>query len=311
MTIEGPSWYYLYMRDFSSFERESLENADLDLAYEKAKAMLNTFTLRENDFETQYRGRVREDKETVARLEERFAKEETAFSRENKKLADIFEALVLWNGEQNEWFGPHAQTLKTTKYDDYVNGVDMVIEFHDEAERRISHLGLAVDVTFTTDTTKKFDRLRKQIEDGELAHVDYFHSEAMGLHGALSDLPEVVIGADRRTVLEVTDLWVERQNSVLARHKIQIMILTQMKGQLEAFSQYARMLAEKSPDQKEKYIKISARFDDRLTLIDELLRSKEDIIKEVGQDLGGDAVHSEIMSFLKRWTKSMDEESQT
>lgn len=294
-----------------SFEAESLESVDIDRAHEKAKQVIVDCSLQEEDFEDVYRGRVDEDLKKVKELEEKFEREETARTRELKKIADIFEGLVLWNGEQNDWFGPHAKTLKTSKYDDYVNGVDMVIEFFDEEERTLSHLGLAADITFTSDTTAKFDRLRKNIERGELVAVDYFHSEPMSLHGRLSDLPEVVIGADRKTVLELTELWMERENAVLARHKIQIMILMQMKEQLETFAGYARSLAAQCGDKvlKLKQENVAEKCEDRLVIVNELLDSKKDIAKEVQFELGGDSVHSEIMGFMKSWKASIMKKS--
>jgi len=290
-----------------SFESEALESVDIDRAHEKAKVVIEDSSLREKDFEDVYRGRVAEDLERVRRLEEKFVKEETERSRELKKVATIFEGLVLWHGEQSEWFGPHAKTLKTSKYDDYVNGVDMVIEFFDEEEKTLAHLGLAADITFTSDTTKKFDKLRGNIEKGELVAVDYFHSEPMSLHGRLSDLPEVIIGADRKTVLELTELWMERKNAVLARHKIQIMILLQMKEQLETFAQYARHLASKCVDKelKAKQENVAEKCEDRLVIVRELLDLKKDIMKEVELDLGGDSVHNSIMGFMKAWKASI------
>lgn len=287
----------------NSFEREALENADLDRIHKKALEALERSKFHEENFIDPVgpysAGAVERDLQLVARREESFKARETEESKINKQLADIFEAIVLEHGELSEWFGENAVTFKTSSYDDYENGVDTIIEFQDQDSRSASYLGLAADVTFTGDPTKKFDNLKKQIENGRLARVKYFHSEHMNIHGQLSKLPEVIIGAHRKTVLELAEHWISGENSLLARHKIQIMILRQMSDQLKTFAMYAESI---------KQFEAAQIYKERLALVDEILEQKQALNIKVGYEVNDDPVHFDIVMFLQRWRDSMEQQ---
>jgi|SRR3989344_5283025 len=285
-----------------SFEGAVLEKADIDMAYERARKILDGETPREENFIEPYgKENVDRDLARVGKREAEFARSETPHSRELKKIAEIFEAIVLENGELANWFGGNAFTIKTSKYDDYENGVDAVIEFRGEDPGTASYLGLAADITFSSDTTQKFDRLREQIEKGELAKVKYFHSEHMNIHGQLSKLPEVIIGADRKTVLELADLWMENEKKVLAEHKIQIMILEQVRAQLETFALYAQHMGKND---------LAAIFRDRLIIVQRIIGDKKEIFEKVKFDLMDDQVHVSIMGFLRAWNAELSKARQ-
>jgi hypothetical protein len=287
-----------YMRN--SFEEGVLESADIDRVHEKAARAIEGKRLNEKDFIEPYgEGNVQADLARVIRMEGQFAQDETPSSRELKKIAEIFEGVILGPGERNDWFGDKAYLVKTSRYDDYVNGVDAVIEFRSEEPKAASFLGLAADVTFSSDPSGKIQRLLQQVEHGELAKVKYFHSDYVNIHGQLGKLPEVIIGAERKTVLELGELWLAGKQDVLAQHKIQIMILTQMREQLETFALYAEQI--NLPEQ----IEASKIYRERLALVGNLLAEKAELVKKVQFELDNDSVHSSIMSFLKYWRKKM------
>lgn len=276
-----------------SFERQSLESADIDLIYMKAEKVVQRSIIHEDEFAQAYgEEAVTRDLLSVMNKEEDFNKKRSPFEAEQKKVADIFEALMLEHGELSDWFGSNATTIKTGKFDDFENGVDLMVEFNNEDEG-ISHLGMAADVTFTSDTTKKFDRLRSQIDAGTLARVKYFKTE----DGAgLDHLPEVIIGADKKTVMQLAELWTERKNKELATHKIQIMILHQIRAQLDVFAKYARSI------RNEEVAKI---YEERSVVINQILSQKKVIEQNVKYELMDDSVHTSIMSFLSAWNKSL------
>jgi len=285
-----------------SFEKEALENADLERIHKKALEALDRSKFQEENFIDPIgpysKDAVERDLQLVEKREESFKARETAESRANKQLADIFEAIVLEHGELSEWFGENAVTFKTSNYDDYENGVDTIIEFQDPDTRSASYLGLAADITFTGDLTKKFDNLKKQIENGRLARVKYFHSEHMNIHGQLSKLPEVIIGAHRNTVLELAEHWIAGENKQLASHKIQIMILRQMSDQLKTFALYSESINQNEA------AKIYA---ERLAVVNEILDQKQALNIKLGYEVNEDPVHFEMMMFLTRWRDSMED----
>lgn len=286
-----------------SFEREALENADLDRIHKKALEALERSKFHEENFIDPIgpysRESVERDLQLVAKREEGFKSRETEESRINKQLADIFEAVILEHGELSEWFGTNAVTFKTSSYDDYENGVDTIIEFQDQDTRAASYLGLAADITFTGDPTKKFDNLKKGIENGRLARVKYFHSEHMNIHGQLSKLPEVIIGAHRKTVIELGEHWISGENSILAKHRIQIMILRQMSDQLKTFALYAESV---------KQIEAANIYKERLEVVDNILNEKEALNKSVGYEANEDPVHFNMITFLSDWRAAMESE---
>ena len=253
--------------------------------------------LREKDFvgRPYSEGDVKADLAFVAERREEHRRNETPEKAEMKRLADMFEALVLWNAQMAEWFGSKAITIKTAEYDDYKNGVDMVVEFRED--RSALYLGLAADVTFTSDRTvivKKFALLREEIKQGSLAQVKYFRSEHTHIDGQLSKLPEVIIGVSKGMVLELARLWAEGRNQELANHRIGIMILRQMEAQLETFARYAESVGQKEAAQI---------YFDRLSLIQGILAEKAELVAKVESTPNTDPVHEEIMGFIKNWNR--------
>jgi hypothetical protein len=282
-----------------SFEAESLHNADIDRFYQKATERLAAGGFKEEEFIDPYGEQtVGADLIEVKKREAVHNRTRDEQTEEQKKVADIFEAIVLEVGELNEWWGSNAFILQTSKYDDYVNGVDAVIEFRVEDPKSASYLGLATDVTFSGDTGDKFLRIFSQIDSGNLTKVKYFHSKHMGIHGPLSDLPKVIIGAHRETVLEVAEKWIAGKYNALARHKLQIMILLQTVEQLRVFRNYAKKIG------KEDLVRI---YSERITVVERILEEKKDIYNQVKSDLNDDNVHYSIMDFLKRKQREIDQ----
>jgi len=124
----------------NSFEGAALESVDIDRMHDKATKALEASRIAETE---------EADIAKANELEEKYSKNIT----ETKKIADIFEAVVLEHGELSDWLGGSAKTMKTSRYDDYMNGVDLLVEFAGAEGEESEHLGLAADVTFTTDTT--------------------------------------------------------------------------------------------------------------------------------------------------------------
>ncbi len=292
-----------YIMNFEKFEPEGLEKEDIGIIHSKAERVMDKARIKESDFVNPYgQETIDRDLETVRRYERNFEQEMSEYSREQKEVADIFEALILEHGELSDWFGPNAITHKTSKYDDYENGVDAVIEFKSGMSGSASFLGLAADVSFSADTSKKFDRLKTGILKGRLPQVKYFHSSDGYFHGRLNKIPEVVIGASKQTVLELAELWQFKKNKELAIHRIQIMILNQMEEQMETFARFAELNGQDE---------IARLYRDRLIIVRDILEGKKDIARETSKIISKDFVHEGIMDFLKHWREEMEREANT
>jgi hypothetical protein len=278
-----------------SFESEALERVDRDKMHRKAEKVIERSRISENDFEELYGEQVSNDLAVVGELEERFNQQRTRESEDTKKISDIFEAEMLELGELNNWFGDNAFTTKTARFDDYINNIDMVLEFRTHKPKMASFLGLAADVTFSSNASEKFQRILSHIDRGELGKVKYFTSDHMAIRGELRKLPEVVIGVSRETIIEVGELWLEGENRKLDNHRIQIMALLQIRQQLEAFAFYASRIGREN---------LASVFNERLVVIDDILEKKRDLIKETEGELSKDPIHSGIIDYVSRWRKS-------
>src|SRR5690606_659085 len=114
---------------------------------------------------------IKRDKKATEEALRNFNEKNSEEDKQAKILADIFEAIIFDQGEMSEWFGKNVTTVKTSKYDDIVNGIDAILEF--EEKQRRSHLALGIDATYQTFADQKIDRIRNRIERGEMGKVKY------------------------------------------------------------------------------------------------------------------------------------------
>lgn len=160
----------------------------------------------------------------------------------SKIHADILEAIVCEHGELSNWFGPESQIIKTSRFDDYINKIDMVVETKgdDRGVSRFSHLALGIDVTFgSRDLYRKFDTIRANIDNGTLGEVKYFRSDRQHVTRYLRKVPQIVVGVAIEKVRELGLLWMNRKNKELSEHAVQVTILEEAMLQLKAFIEYA------------------------------------------------------------------------
>lgn len=223
-----------------NFESELMENIVTDQLYERAAADLRREEIKIEQFVDLYGAdNVARDQAYVRKMEEQFAAGADPEQARFQKLATIFEGVFHNHAEISNWLGENAFTIRPSRFDDIRNGVDSIVEFR-ETETAASYLGLAIDVTTAENLSGKFDRIKKEIENGELGRIKYFVSEHTGVRGELSNLPKVVIGADRQTVKALGEMHAEKNNQALGSHFIQFQVLEEISLQLKAFEEYAR-----------------------------------------------------------------------
>ena len=219
-----------------------VERADLDAAFEKAQEVLSD-PINPEDFIDIYGEGVASDQKYVEKFEKIYKEElerGSEFDKSAYKLGKIFEAIVFQHAELSNWFGQHATTVETSRYDDIKNGVDTIVEFDEDGNT--NHLALAIDVTSSASTKDKFERIQSEIDHGHLAEIKYFVSDAMNIRGHKSNVPRVVVGANHETVYNVVNAWMEGDNKALADHPIQIKILSEISIQLASFRKYCETI---------------------------------------------------------------------
>jgi len=187
--------------------------------------------------------RVQHDLQYVDKMQQRFAESDNEklpnglTFKEVRQLAEIAEYDLIRGINLGGWI-PHGRAIKTSDFDDIANGVDLVMEIGGK-QSSIGHLGLGVDVSFSLNLQKKFQRIKEEIDayDGRLNRlgvVKYFQSQAAGMRGELSGLPRVVTAFDLG-VLE--DMAVKSEQ--LKGHIGQALMITTMQKQLSVFHEYA------------------------------------------------------------------------
>ncbi len=155
---------------------------------------------------------------------------------EVKVISKILEAIFYEHAELSEWLGSNVETIKTSRFDDIVNGIDVIAEFSGNQET--SHLGLAIDATLSNVIEEKLERIKKEIDEGHLAEIKYFYSEELNIRQPKKNLPRVIICVEAKTIKELSELWMENKNKELGQHQIQYQILEEIILQLETFKNY-------------------------------------------------------------------------
>ncbi len=148
-------------------------------------------------------------------------------------VSEVLEVILYLQCSEGKWFGEDTGVTLANEYDDYVNGVDVLVEFT-SSERRPPVLALGVDVTMSKEAVReKIRRIKESIESDTLTDVKYFESSKNGVKLRLSGLPRVVIGLDSETILGLSQLFVQNKKRELASHLTShVVVLTEVYEQL-------------------------------------------------------------------------------
>ncbi len=271
------------MNNFERIGEGAFESKMFDRAFDRAREELQEDAIEMQDFDDFYgEDGVRRDLDYVIRREQDFTASAFSESEQSQKHALIFEAIFHTQAELNDWLGPEAHTIKSSRYDDIRNGVDEIVEFRSPQESP-SHLALAIDVTYSNTISEKLERIRKEIEEGRLAEIKFFNPQ----EGGLKNIPRVVVSADFRTLKKITETWLEKDNRVLSRHSIQLLILDEIQLQLEEFGQFA----ESQGKQELAWV-----YEKTLEIVRGIIKGKQ----ELRQELKWDKESSEVFLAMRR-----------
>jgi hypothetical protein len=191
-------------------------------------------------FESVYgRDAVARDLEYVRSMKTKFGSEDEV----HKKYADVFEAVFYENAEMSNWLGENTHTIMTSEFDDIKNGMDVLVRLNDSA-RAFPYVGMGIDVTFGRNSVeKKMTRVFGEIEKGQLGTVRYFMDPGYAqFKGELSSMPHIIVGVERRHVIELAGQWLREEKRKLGENPIQLVVLEQIMAQLKAYRDYAEGL---------------------------------------------------------------------
>lgn len=224
-------------------------NALLNKLHEKTDKKLDSYRPNFENFRSIYGNEeVDGDIRYVEELEDTFEKnlsteENAEFLRKEKKISDIVESILTdqlsgsWLNSNNPEAPYNVVCYPTSKFDDYRNGADMVLEVLNNQKEDSSHLGLSLDVTFSNNDKnldKKMNRIIDEIKNNWKPEIKYFESDMTDYIGKV-DIARSVIVISRNTV---EDLFKKELNSLrdeLENHPVQISLLAQVEEQAETF----------------------------------------------------------------------------
>lgn len=262
-----------------TYEMKKIENDVLVFdAYKKAASIYKPTNM--DEFASTYgESKILGDKARVKELDDLFLNEHRNNSEEMKqihRIAKTFEIIFFDQAGVSNWLGENAKTLQVSKYDDLVNGVDSVVEFTPNGSYSI--LALAVDITSSHELGRKFDRIKKEIDNEKLTELTYFKSEAFNFIGRKFNIPRVVIGADRKVLIDLMEKWLDKDKKGLAEHVIRVIIIEEITEQLEVFINYAESTG------KQKIADIYKNTLSVLTRIKEESHIPEDLLYNARED---------------------------
>lgn len=256
--------------NFKSFEigiNKPNEGIQIDKMHEEAKRKISNEEIPMNKFRNLYGEEIiKKDEEYVSQMEKQFTSEKNQYPEKAKadKIATILEGFFCDRVKSSDWLGQNVKIIKTSRYDDIVNGIDVVAEFQEPEKISANYLGLAIDVTISSELCKKFDKIKKGINKGELAKVKYFKSDYSNFRNELSQLPRAIITVHPKTVLDVAELQL-KDKEALTTHFIQFQILGEILLQMKTFSKYAEKVGQ---------LKIAETYNQIKSLIEGILKEK-------------------------------------
>jgi len=214
------------------------EKKELEDAYARAQRILEQEAVDPRSFSDLYNtDMIERDLAYTDKLEKIFKSESGEAEKAAHKYATVLEGIVHEGIEKSGWLGEGAHAIKTSRFDDIVNGVDEVVEIKGKDETTPSRLALAVDVTFSNQIAKKFKKIRDEIDSGKLGGVKYFLSEASHQRGELAHIPRVVVGTEISNVKKIQESWTKEED--FTRHPFHLLMLDEMSKQLDVFGAYA------------------------------------------------------------------------
>lgn len=224
---------------------------DLDKLCVKAERMIGS-TESDIDYEEFVKAgiypldKVLEDTQALRIKEKSFLLDMTPEREKAKKIATILEAILAVGITHSGWYGDKVRIYPPSKYDDYVNGIDGILEFGLD-DKESDYLALGIDVTFRNLKEelfkKKVGRLLRKIREGEPAKVKYFQSYSGELMPEFA-VPNIVLSFDLSTAQDLAYNFKNLSNSVnkekLKNHKVRYEIIAQIIGECNLLAEYAR-----------------------------------------------------------------------
>lgn len=280
------------------YSPEALEDIIISRAFKKAEKHLERNRIDTKNFKSSYSDEeITGDEELVRRLAKKFHASWNIESR----LGVVFEAILSEHIELSDWLGQDTITKKTSLFDDFVNGVDEIIEYPQDLQT--DHLPLAIDITYGGEQVlkEKLLKIQKDIQDGKFSEIKYFEDYNGNHANEPVKMPKALLAIDREMVIELALMWVEGNKKRLAEHPVQIQILDELLIQLEMWREYALQC---------KKTKIAGQYEKQISTLRKIIHSdaKQALIKKYGFPHRRESrAYNVIKEFLSKINKSQED----
>jgi hypothetical protein len=193
------------------------------------------------------------DLQEAKRLEEQWKKAaaEDPSLLTQKNISKLLEAITADQAASYGLFGEGVETLPIVPYDDYINKIDVAVEFKDGQI-------LGLDATYSSDLGKKFAFIKKIIEQDNLGTIKYRESTRFPEKFNADSIPITIVGIDPQLLADIAPNWI-RNPEVLKTNKSRLIILEEIYEQLNAFRQFA--ITRNKPNSIEKLTEMIAKIE--------------------------------------------------
>jgi hypothetical protein len=210
---------------------------------------------------------------------------ERSFKEKEKQIALITEAILTdqlsgtWLNSYNEDAPYSVIAHPTADFDDIRNGADLVLEVFNKRKEQAQHLGLSIDITFSSNEanlTKKMTRIIDDIKAGDKRHsqIKYFESDFDEYKGSV-DIARSVVVLSRDTVENLCKKEFSKDKEALSNHSVQLSLVAQLEEQAQTFLD----LCQKYDNQR-----LASVYEEVLKNIQFLKREKREVFSDIEQD---------------------------
>ena len=270
--------------------KNKISDKDLIKGYhEKITITLDKERPDPNDFhESVDSEKISNDIRKVAELEKRWETLNSEEQIEAKRMSDIAEYIIYKN--LGTWINYKANPLLASKPDDYLRGIDLIIESEDDPNDKnqdIRHLGLGIDIALVSeknaDIESKKKKMERNLEQGKLTEARYVTGASF--EGSLYDLPYTILSISSKHINDLVSSVLQKTSTEKEKkHIIKYIVAYQILLQLGT---YYKVSSARKFDTTAYQYALANNFahDIFQELIDELQTDTE-LWKQVSSDVG-------------------------
>lgn len=228
-------------------DRSAIETG-LRATHQNASALLERERLDPLDYEQEISAdRRKEHEDYVAELEAKFREERKTIGEMGGVMT---EAAVFQGIAHGKWLGAESRVYVASKYDDYRNGIDLIVEFSTGGGKHTFFIDVKLGQKSVLAAARE---IKRGIDIGELSEATYFQDEESDTVG-LKEVPKVVVTLDEVTVGRLNRLALSNNLATMAHDVVRFRILEDICQQFALFAEYAEETKKPAIAQKHREI---------------------------------------------------------